>query len=66
MNKRWTDDSARAYIAKVQNGKSPMGLTYCSAVDYLLNHSAPLKVVEKNEETPVKKIKKKNVNKSHR
>lgn len=38
MSKKWTIDSARAYITKVQKGRQQPGLTYCSAIDYLANH----------------------------
>ena len=38
MGKKWTDESARSYVAKVQAGRNQIGLTYCSAMDYLVNH----------------------------
>ena len=39
MSRKWTVESAKAYIAKVQKGKLQVGLTYCSAIDYLTNHA---------------------------
>ena len=39
MSKKWTVDEARAYVVKVQKGKIPTGLTYCSALDFLMNHT---------------------------
>ena len=39
MSKKWTIETAKAYIAKVQKSKQQTGLTYCSAVDFLINHS---------------------------
>lgn len=38
MSKKWTIESARTYVAKVQKGKQQSGLTYCSAIDFLMNH----------------------------
>lgn len=40
MGRKWTEESARSYVAKVQAGKNQVGLTYCSAIDYLANHVA--------------------------
>lgn len=40
MSRKWTEESARSYVAKVQSGKNQIGLTYCSAIDYLTNHVA--------------------------
>ena len=70
MSKKWTDESARSYVAKVQSGRNQIGLTYYSAIDYLTNHATSPKIeknslIEKNETLEVKK-KKKNDNKSHR
>ena len=31
----WTHHSARAHIVVVNKGRLPMGLTYCSACDFL-------------------------------
>ena len=39
MNKKWTVEEARNYVAKVQKGKQQVGLKYCSAVDFLMNHT---------------------------
>ena len=39
MKRVWTVESAKAYVAKVQKGKQQSGLTYCSALDFLTNHS---------------------------
>lgn len=58
MSKKWTDESARAYVAKVQGGRSPMGLSYYSAVDYLTNHTTS-KIEKNTEEVVFKKVKKK-------
>lgn len=35
MKRRWTKETARAYIAAVEAGRQPKGLKYCSALDYL-------------------------------
>lgn len=35
MKRNWTRDSARAHMAKVEKGKAPFGLTFCSACDFL-------------------------------
>jgi hypothetical protein len=40
MAKKWTIESARAYVAKVQRGKQQIGLTYYSAMDYLLKNAS--------------------------
>lgn len=40
MSKNWTIEEARNYVAKVQKGKQQAGLTYCSAIDFLMNHTA--------------------------
>lgn len=71
MGKKWTDESARSYVAKVQAGKNQIGLTYCSAMDYLVNHAAPPKIekhplAEKDETEVVTKKKKNGHNKSNR
>ena len=39
MKRKWTRETAKAYIKKVENGKAQEGLTYLSAKDYLKNHS---------------------------
>ena len=39
MAKKWNVEEARNYVAKVQKGKIPYGLTYCSAIDFLMNHT---------------------------
>jgi hypothetical protein len=39
MSKKWTIESAKAYVNKVQKGKQQSGLTYCSAIDFLMNHT---------------------------
>lgn len=39
MSKKWTVDEAKSYVAKVVKGKQQAGLTYCSALDYLMNHT---------------------------
>ena len=39
MKRKWTVDEARSYVMKVQKGKIPSGLTYCSAIDFLINHT---------------------------
>ena len=38
MGRKWTAESAKSYINKVNKGKIPRGLTYYSAVDFLANH----------------------------
>ena len=35
MAREWTLETAQNYIRKVQNGKQQMGLTYCSAIDFV-------------------------------
>lgn len=37
--RKWTKESAKAYVCKVKAEKAPRGLKYCSAVDFLANHS---------------------------
>ena len=39
MSKKWTIEEAKTYIAKVVRGKQQAGLTYCSAIDFLRNHT---------------------------
>ena len=39
MSRKWTIEEAKAYIMKVLKGKQQIGLTYCSAVDFLVNHT---------------------------
>lgn len=39
MSKKWTIEMAKAYVNKVQKGKQQAGLTYCSAIDFLMNHT---------------------------
>lgn len=41
MTKKWTVESAKSYVAKVQKGKQQAGLTYCSALAFLENHTSP-------------------------
>ena len=50
MSKKWTIESARAYIAKVQKGKQQSGLTYCSAIDFLMNHTNVQSLATKEED----------------
>lgn len=38
MKRKWTNESAKEYIEKVEAGKEKKGLKYCSAKDYLANH----------------------------
>ena len=37
MSKKWTIETAKAYVNKIQKGKQQIGLTYCSAIDFLMN-----------------------------
>ena len=39
MGKNWTVDEAKTYVLKVLKGKQQVGLKYCSAVDFLMNHT---------------------------
>lgn len=39
MSKKWTVEEAKNYVAKVQKGKLQVGLTYCSALDFLTNYT---------------------------
>ena len=39
MSKKWTIEEAKNYITKVQKGKQQIGLTYCSAIDFITNHT---------------------------
>ena len=39
MGRKWTVDEAKAYVTKVLKGKQQSGLTYCSALDFLMNHT---------------------------
>ena len=39
MSKKWTTETAKAYVMKVLKGKQQPGLTYCSAIDYLQNYA---------------------------
>lgn len=39
MSKKWTVEEAKNYIMKVQKGKQQSGLKYCSAIDFLMNHT---------------------------
>lgn len=39
MSRKWTVDEAKAYVLKVLKGKQQSGLKYCSAVDFLMNHT---------------------------
>ena len=61
MGRKWTDETARAYVAKVQAGRNQVGLTYCSALDYIMNHTGSKKekpkisvedIRDDNSETP--------------
>ena len=38
MKRKWTNETAAAYIEKVEKGKEPMGMKYLSAKDFLKNH----------------------------
>lgn len=38
MKRKWTIESALRYVGLVETGKLPVGLTYCSARSYLMNH----------------------------
>ena len=50
MSKKWTIESARTYVAKVQKGKQQSGLTYCSAIDFLMNHTNVQSLATKEED----------------
>ena len=50
MSKKWTIESARTYVAKVQKGKQQSGLTYCSAIDFLMNHTNIQSLTTKEED----------------
>ena len=39
MSKNWTVEEAKTYISKVIKGKQQTGLKYCSAIDFLTNHT---------------------------
>lgn len=39
MSKNWTVEEAKMYVTKVLKGKQQTGLTYCSAIDFLMNHT---------------------------
>lgn len=60
MSHKWTEESARSYVAKVQSGKNQIGLTYHSAADYLTNH-----VVSKKEKPILVEKENKNDNSKH-
>lgn len=53
MAKKWTIESAKAYVAKVQHGRQQIGLTYYSAVDFLARIGASVEKVkvESNDNT---------------
>lgn len=36
---KWTKETAKKYIKRVEEGKAEKGLKYLSAKDYLKNHS---------------------------
>lgn len=36
--KKWTKETAKKYIDKVEKGKQEKGLTYLSAIDFLRHH----------------------------
>lgn len=38
MKRKWTNESAKEYIERVEKGKEPVGMKYLSAIDYLTNH----------------------------
>lgn len=38
MKRKWTNESARDYITRVEKGRDPKGMKYLSAIDYLKNH----------------------------
>ena len=40
MKRKWTNETAKIYMEKVEKGKEPMGLKYLSAKDYISNHAA--------------------------
>ena len=39
MGRTWTVENAKAYVTKVVKGKQQLGLKYCSAIDFLMNHT---------------------------
>lgn len=39
MGKKWTIEEAKMYVTKVSKGKQQAGLKYCSAIDFLTNHT---------------------------
>lgn len=39
MSKKWTVEEAKMYVARVLKGKQQTGLKYCSAIDFLMNHT---------------------------
>lgn len=39
MSKKWTIEEAKMYVTKVLKGKQQAGLKYCSAIDFLTNHT---------------------------
>ena len=39
MSRSWTVEKAKEYVTKVLRGKQQCGLTYCSALDFLMNHT---------------------------
>lgn len=49
MKREWTVEEAQKYVAKVQKGKISTGLTYCSAIDFLMNHTNKFIVNKKDE-----------------
>ena len=53
---KWTIESAKTYVTKVQKGKQPSGLKYWSAVDFLTKQTATstsTPVEENNDEQSV-------------
>ena len=36
MSKKWTIEKTKAYVNKVLKGKQKAGLTYCSAIQFLM------------------------------
>lgn len=36
--KKWTKESAKRYVEKVEKGRQEIGLTYLSAKDFIRNH----------------------------
>lgn len=45
MKRKWTKESAKKYVNKVDNGKQEKGLTYLSAKDFLKHHKQSGKII---------------------